>query len=100
MEMPQGVPEEELEAWLEREIAGCRFQDARHGKRFRTLLGQLAERIGGSISFACQDWASTKASTRTRRSTTRSTRSTGLTSARASRLRVPAWPWSGSREIH
>ena len=48
------MPEEELASWLEREVAGCRFQDARHGKRLRTLLGQLAERIGGSILFACQ----------------------------------------------
>jgi hypothetical protein len=57
----QEIPDSELGGWLEREIAGCRFEDARHGKRFRTLLEQLTERIGGSIPFACQDWASTKA---------------------------------------
>ena len=64
MELPWDVSQEEVGAWLEREVAGCEFQDARHGKRFRTLLGQLSERIGGSIPFACQDWASTKAAYR------------------------------------
>jgi hypothetical protein len=56
--------EEDLGGWLEREVASCQFQDVRHGKRFRILLGQLSERIGGSIPFACQDWASTKAAYR------------------------------------
>ena len=56
--------QEELGTWLEREIAGCQFQDVRHGKRFRALLGQLSEQIGGSIPFACQDWAATKAAYR------------------------------------
>ena len=56
--------EEEISSWLEREVAGCQFQDLRHGKRFRTLLGQLSEQIGGSIPFACQDWANTKAAYR------------------------------------
>ncbi len=57
------MPEEDS-GWLEREVAGCQFQDVRHGRRFRTLLGQLSDRIGGSIPFACQDWASTKAAYR------------------------------------
>lgn len=61
---PDDLPEDDIGAWLEREVAGCAFQDVRHGKRFRTLLGQLSERIGGSIPFACQDWASTKAAYR------------------------------------
>jgi Transposase DNA-binding/Transposase DDE domain len=56
--------DEEMSRWLEREVAGCQFQDLRHGKRFRTLLGQLSEQIGGSIPFACQDWAATKAAYR------------------------------------
>jgi hypothetical protein len=56
--------DEEIGSWLEREVAGCQFQDLRHGKRFRTLLGQLSEQIGGSIPFACQDWAATKAAYR------------------------------------
>lgn len=57
------MPEEER-GWLEREVAGCQFQDVRHGRRFRTLLVQLSDRIGGSIPFACQDWAATKAAYR------------------------------------
>ena len=56
--------DEEMSSWLEREVAGCQFQDLRHGKRFRTLLRQLSEQIGGSIPFACQDWAATKAAYR------------------------------------
>lgn len=61
---PDDLPEEDIDSWLEREVAGCEFQNVRHGKRFRTLLSQLSERIGGSIPFACQDWASTKAACR------------------------------------
>ena len=57
-------PEEEIGSWLEREVAGCQFEDVRHGKRFRTLLAQLSEQVGGSIPFACQDWAATKAAYR------------------------------------
>jgi hypothetical protein len=56
--------DEEISSWLEREVTGCQFQDLRHGKRFSTLLSQLSERIGGSIPFACQDWAATKAAYR------------------------------------
>ncbi len=56
--------DKDMSGWLEREVAGCQFHDARHGKRFRTLLGQLSEQIGGSIPFACQDWAATKAAYR------------------------------------
>lgn len=33
---------EEISSWLEREVTGCQFQDLRHGRRFRTLLGQLS----------------------------------------------------------
>ena len=56
--------DEEIGSWLEREVAGCQFQDVRHGKRFRTLVEQLSGQIGGSIPFACQDWAATKAAYR------------------------------------
>jgi hypothetical protein len=64
MKLPQDAAEEEIGTWLEREVSGCQFRDIRHGKRFRTLLGHLSEHIGGSIPFACQDWASTKAAYR------------------------------------
>src|SRR3984957_8760461 len=56
--------DEEIGSWLEREVTGCQFQDVRHGKRFRTLVTQLSGQIGGSIPFACQDWAATKAAYR------------------------------------
>jgi hypothetical protein len=61
----QSVADEELaDDWVERELAGCQFKDERLGKRFRTLLGQLAEGTGESIPMACQDWANTKAAYR------------------------------------
>jgi len=50
--------------WIESELAQCKFQDARHGQRLRKLLKQLSEEIGGSIPWACQDWANTKAAYR------------------------------------
>ena len=51
-------------AWIERELEGCRFADERLGRRLRTLLDRMAGAIGGSIPFACQDWANTKAAYR------------------------------------
>jgi hypothetical protein len=56
--------DEEIGSWLEHEVAGCQFRDVRHGKRFVTLVAQLSGHIGGSIPFACQDWAATKAAYR------------------------------------
>jgi hypothetical protein len=50
--------------WIDNELARCEFKDARHGKRLRKLLEQLSEQIGGSIPWACQDWANTKAAYR------------------------------------
>src|SRR5260370_42023974 len=64
MDEQRNRPDGDVGVWLDREVAGCEFHDARHGKRFRTLLEQFSERIGGSIPFACQDWASTKAAYR------------------------------------
>jgi Transposase DNA-binding len=51
-------------AWIDREVAGCRFADERLGKRLRTLLAQMAGAMGESIPLACQDWANTKAAYR------------------------------------
>ena len=48
-------------AWIDREIAECRFADGRLGSRLRTLLVQMAGAMGESIPLACQDWANTKA---------------------------------------
>jgi hypothetical protein len=52
------------DAWIESELAGSDFQDARHGTRLRKLLGQLADQVGGSIPWASRDWANTKAAYR------------------------------------
>lgn len=52
MEGWRASPDAAVDSWLEREIAPCRFDDVRHGKRLRTLLEQLSERIGGSIPLA------------------------------------------------
>ena len=51
-------------AWIDREIAGCRFADERLGRRLRELLVRMAGAMGGSIPLACQDWAATKAAYR------------------------------------
>src|SRR3974377_1930895 len=50
--------------WVDREVAGCEFRDARLGKRFRTLLERIGSDIGQSIPLVCQDWANTKAAYR------------------------------------
>lgn len=49
---------------LGRELAGCQFQDARLGNRFRKLVVQLGRKLGQSIPLACQDWTNTKAAYR------------------------------------
>lgn len=49
---------------MEKESAGCVFRDERLKKRFRLLLEQLWGSMGQTIPFACQDWASTKATYR------------------------------------
>jgi hypothetical protein len=50
--------------WIDKEVAGCHFADARLADRFRLLLARLAESPGESIPLACQDWAQTKAAYR------------------------------------
>jgi hypothetical protein len=50
--------------WTEREIDKGAFKDARLGRRFAELLKQISDGMGGSIPFACQDWANTKAAYR------------------------------------
>ena len=49
---------------MDQELAGCRFGDQRRDQRFRILFGQLSQRLGDSLRFACQDWARTKAADR------------------------------------
>jgi len=53
-----------IPAWVERELKGCEFKDDRLERRLRELLARLASSPGGSIPFACQDWANTKAAYR------------------------------------
>jgi hypothetical protein len=55
---------EDSVTWVAEETATCDFQDARLWKRLRALLGQLANDVGASIPFACQDWTNTKAAYR------------------------------------
>jgi hypothetical protein len=56
--------ESAVEHWTEREIDKTAFKDARLGQRFGELLKQIGDGMGGSIPFACQDWANTKAAYR------------------------------------
>jgi hypothetical protein len=53
-----------MQAWLDREIAGCEFSDAALGDRFRKLLAQIGSAMGQSIPLVCQNWANTKAAYR------------------------------------
>ena len=52
------------ETWMDQEVKGCHFNDVRLAKRFRKLLGQMADGMGESVPSACQDWANTKAAYR------------------------------------
>ncbi len=49
---------------MDQELRGCDFGDQRLAERFRKLVGQLGDRVGGSIPWACKDWANTKAAYR------------------------------------
>ena len=59
---PQPVPS--TRGWIDREIAGGEFRDARLGDKFRKLLAQIGSAMGQSIPLVCQDWANTKAAYR------------------------------------
>jgi hypothetical protein len=50
--------------WIDRELVGCEFRDARLNQRFRKLFEQLSDGTGESIPLVCQDWANTKAAYR------------------------------------
>ena len=45
-----------MTSWIDQELAGCEFADARLGKRFKRFVEQLAGGIGETIPMACQDW--------------------------------------------
>lgn len=53
-----------MKSWIDDELAGCEFKDARLGTRFRCLLERMSNGIGNTIPLACQDWACTKAAYR------------------------------------
>ena len=50
--------------WSGAETQASTFGDERLQKRFRRLLAEIHDRIGGSIPYACQDWAAAKAAYR------------------------------------
>jgi hypothetical protein len=50
--------------WIDDELAGCHLVDRRLERRLHGLLGRMADAMGESIPFACQDWANTKAAYR------------------------------------
>jgi hypothetical protein len=53
-----------MSSWIDQELAGCSFADARLGKRYRALMDQLSTGLGRTIPLACGDWAATKAAYR------------------------------------
>jgi hypothetical protein len=54
----------QTKTWIDHELVGSEFRDARLNKRFRRLLEQLSDGIDESIPLVCQDWANTKAAYR------------------------------------
>ncbi|MGI9449410.1 MAG: IS4/Tn5 family transposase DNA-binding protein [Geminicoccaceae bacterium] len=52
------------EEWIEEELTGCCFPDARLGDRLCKLLEGMAGAVGESLPMACQDWANTMAAYR------------------------------------
>lgn len=51
-------------SWVAGEIAGCKFPDARLGKRLGSLLQKLSDGVGQTVPLACRDLATTKAAYR------------------------------------
>jgi len=56
--------DEETAGWIETELVACPLPDQRLRQRLQQLLQQFSSGLGGSIPFACQDWANTKAAYR------------------------------------
>lgn len=50
--------------WIKQELAGSKLKDARLDKRLERVMEQMAQGVGESIPWACQDWANTKAAYR------------------------------------
>jgi hypothetical protein len=57
-------PAESSVGFLAPDLSGCKFQDARLGRRFQKFVGQLENHLGQSIPLACRDWTNTKAAYR------------------------------------
>jgi hypothetical protein len=51
-------------SWIDGEIDGAGFGDARLGERLRKLMERLDSAMGQPIPLACEDWANTKAAYR------------------------------------
>ena len=51
-------------SWIDQELAGCEFADARLGRRFGMLMEQLSKGLDQTLPLACGDWANTKAAYR------------------------------------
>jgi hypothetical protein len=64
MLVPEGETASRSAHWSDQEVHEATFKDVRLGRRFADLLKQLGDGMGGSIPFACQDWANTKAAYR------------------------------------
>jgi len=64
MNQRPGFAASQSDGWINEELANCRFHDERHGRRLHKLVEQFAKNIGGSIPWASQDWANTKAAYR------------------------------------
>lgn len=54
----------EDKGWIDQELDGAYFWDARLGKRLRTLFGLMSNGLRETIPLACQEWANTKAAYR------------------------------------
>jgi hypothetical protein len=52
-----------MDVWVDGEL-GEKFPDRRLKARLGKILGDLAQRVGGTLPAACQDWAATKAAYR------------------------------------
>jgi len=49
----------QTKTWIDRELVGSEFRDARLNKRFRKPFEQLSGGLSESIPLVCQDWANT-----------------------------------------
>jgi hypothetical protein len=84
------MTQEQQRQWMSQETTTGQFGDERLERRFRTVLKKLAQGIGKSIPWACQDWANTKAAYRFFSNTRVSEHKILAGHMQATRARVPA----------